>query len=453
MTRNGTTWRAGSRTGRDATPWTRMRAIAAAVLLVLLTTMIAATAGAPASADDLEDQRRKTAAEQAAINAALDRLAADLEGTSAELVQTLAEIEGIKVAVGIATEALLAAEAKLAELQREAAIIAERLVAAETLEASITAQIAEDNARADETRVAIGRMARDAYKGDMAASALSAVLDAESTDDFAEQSALADTALRTQTHALRELEQITGVNRNREARLVAVREEITRLKAEADAKVVEADAVRVQAEAHRAELVALEAEQRAKAAILEAKKAEMLAQQAEYEAQQAALANKLAEIVRLQEEERRRQEAAGGNPGGTNQDRPLGYPVPPVPYITSHYGWRLHPVLGIYRLHAGTDFRAYCGNPIIAARSGTVQWATYLGGYGNQVMLNHGYNNGKSLMSSYNHLTSFAVSSGQSVSKGQVVGYSGTTGTSTACHLHFEVYVGGVTVNPVDYIG
>ena len=51
------------------------------------------------------------------------------------------------------------------------------------------------------------------------------------------------------------------------------------------------------------------------------------------------------------------------------------------------------------------------------------------------------------------HLTSFAVSSGQSVSKGQVVGYSGTTGTSTACHLHFEVYVGGVTVNPVDYIG
>ena len=447
MTRAGATPRTGSRAGRHAPArgWDRMRATAAAVLLMLLTTMLATAAGGPASADDLEEQRRKTAAEQAAIDAALDRLGADLEGTSAELVQTLAEIEGIKVAVGIATEALLAAEAKLAELQREAAIIAERLFAAETLEASITAQIAEDNARADETRVAIGRMARDAYKGDMAASALSAVLDAESTDDFAEQSALAATALRTQTHALREMEQITGVNRNREARLVAVREEITRLKAEADAKVVEADVVRVQAEAHKAELVALEAEQQAKAAFLETKKAEMLAQEEEYKAQQAALASKLAEIIR--------QQAAQNAGGGTNVSRPLGYPVPPVAYITSHYGWRLHPVWGDYRLHAGTDFRAYCGNPIIAARSGTVQWATYLGGYGNQVMLNHGYNNGKSLMTSYNHLTSFAVGTGQSVSKGQVIGYSGTTGTSTACHLHFEVYVGGVTVNPVDYIG
>lgn len=431
----------------------RRRAAVVAVLMALVTTLIASVAIAPASADDLDDRRRKTAAEQAAVNAAMERLEAELEGTSADLVQALADLEGIKVAVGIATEALAAAEARLAELQREAAIIAERLAAAEALEASITEQIAEDVARAEQINVAIGRMARDAHKGDLAASALSALLDAQSTDDFAAQSALADTALRTQTQALRELEQTSGVNRNREARLAAVREEIARLKVEADAKVREADEVRVQAEAHRAELVALEAEQQAKTAFLESKKAELLDQQAEYEAQQAALAAKLAEIVRLQEEERRRQEAAGGNPGGTNQSRPLGYPVPPVPHITSPYGWRLHPVLGIYRLHAGTDFRAFCGNPIIAARSGTVQWATYLGGYGNQVMLNHGYNNGKSLMTSYSHMTSFAVSSGQSVNKGQTIGHSGNTGTSTACHLHFEVYVGGQAVNPVDYIG
>ena len=449
MTQHGTSPRHSQRLGRDAatrpTDRHRLRATAAAILLVLLTSMLAAV-GSPASADDLEDQRQRTAAEVAAVNAALERLASQLEGTSAELVQTLAEIEGIKVAIGIATEALAAAEAKLAELQREAAIIAERLAAAETLEAAITAQIAEDTARADRTKVAIGQMARDAYKGDMTASALTAMLDAESTDDFAEQSALAATALRTQTHALRELEQINGVNRNREARLVAVREEIARLKAEADAKVVEAEAVRVQAEAHKAELVQLEAEQKAKAAALAAKKAEMLAQEDEYRAQQAALARKLADIIR-------QQEAQANSGGGTSQSRPLGYPVPPVPYITSHYGWRLHPVLGIYRLHAGTDFRAYCGNPIIAARSGKVQWATYLGGYGNQIMLNHGYNNGKSLMTSYNHLSKFAVSAGQSVSRGQTIGYSGSTGTSTACHLHFEVYVGGATVNPMTLIG
>lgn len=93
--------------------------------------------------------------------------------------------------------------------------------------------------------------------------------------------------------------------------------------------------------------------------------------------------------------------------------------------------------------------RAYCGTPIYAARSGKVQWAKYYGGFGNQVLINHGSYKGKSLMSSYNHLSSFSVRSGQSVKAGQLLGYSGTTGTSTACHLHFEVYVNGSTVNPM----
>jgi murein DD-endopeptidase MepM/ murein hydrolase activator NlpD len=63
-------------------------------------------------------------------------------------------------------------------------------------------------------------------------------------------------------------------------------------------------------------------------------------------------------------------------------------------------------------------------------------------------MVNHGYWNGNSLMSSYNHMSSFAVSAGQNVSQGQLLGYSGNTGTSAACHLHFEVYVNGATVDP-----
>jgi murein DD-endopeptidase MepM/ murein hydrolase activator NlpD len=114
---------------------------------------------------------------------------------------------------------------------------------------------------------------------------------------------------------------------------------------------------------------------------------------------------------------------------------------------------RFHPVLQYYRLHAGTDFRAYCGTPILAPADGTVLYARYLEGLGNQVLINHGYSSGgSSVMTSANHLTSFAVSSGQQVSRGQVIGYSGTTGTSTACHLHFEVYVNGSTVDPMGWL-
>ncbi|HUX71738.1 MAG TPA: M23 family metallopeptidase, partial [Cellulomonadaceae bacterium] len=118
------------------------------------------------------------------------------------------------------------------------------------------------------------------------------------------------------------------------------------------------------------------------------------------------------------------------------------------------YGWRLQPILKIYRLHAGVDLRAYCNTPIYAGRAGTVQWAKWVNGYGNQVMINHGYVNNSSLMSSYNHMNTVVVSAGQSVAQGQLVGYAGMTGgVSTGCHLHFEAYVNGAVVNPEPLLG
>ncbi|WP_034228323.1 M23 family metallopeptidase, partial [Actinotalea ferrariae] len=136
-------------------------------------------------------------------------------------------------------------------------------------------------------------------------------------------------------------------------------------------------------------------------------------------------------------------------PPASTTSRPFTNPTSIEPiYKTSDYGNRLHPVLGYWRLHAGVDLRTWCGTPIYAAMSGEVVWSRYRGGYGNQVMVNHGYWNDRSLMSSYNHLSSFAVRGGQTVSRGQLLGYSGNTGTSSACHLHFEVYVNGSTVDP-----
>lgn len=430
----------------------RRRSAALAALLTVAVLVV----GLPASADEYDEQRAQTEARQAAVDQAIAQLQDELEDTDAALVEAYVELQGIEAQIVVAQQQLVAAEERLAQLQREAAIIAERLEVAEAEEATITGQIQADTDRADLIRVAIGQMARDAYKGDMAASSLSAVLDAETADEFVEQSALAGTALRTQTQALRDVEQINGVNRNREARLAAVREQITELKAEADAKVVEAEEARAIAARRTVELDELQAEAKAKTELIEQQRANQLRKQQELEAQQAALAADLAEIVRLQEE-RRRQEAeaaraagqAAPSPTGSTADRPFINPTSVSPMVvTSNYGMRLHPILGYVRLHAGTDLRTYCGTPIYAAASGTVQWATYRGGYGNQVLVNHGYWKGAALMSSYNHLTSFAISGGAAVSQGQLIGYSGNTGTSAACHLHFEVYVNGSTVDP-----
>ena len=122
------------------------------------------------------------------------------------------------------------------------------------------------------------------------------------------------------------------------------------------------------------------------------------------------------------------------------------------PYVTSPYGMRVHPVTGVYKLHDGTDFRAYCGTPIRAAAAGRVLWARYRGGYGNQVAIDHGDVGGNALMTSYSHLSRFSASSGERVSTGEVIGYSGSTGYSTACHLHFMVYDDGVRTNPMRFL-
>lgn len=121
--------------------------------------------------------------------------------------------------------------------------------------------------------------------------------------------------------------------------------------------------------------------------------------------------------------------------------------------ISSQYGYRIHPILGYRKLHAGTDFAAPCGTPITASADGTVVTAGWDGGFGNLVVIVHGNVGGGSLATAYAHQSLLAVSAGQQVSRGQVIGYIGTTGTSTGCHLHLETRVAGTPVNPMRYLG
>jgi murein DD-endopeptidase MepM/ murein hydrolase activator NlpD len=129
----------------------------------------------------------------------------------------------------------------------------------------------------------------------------------------------------------------------------------------------------------------------------------------------------------------------------------LSYPVNNT-YVTSPYGMRLHPILHIWELHDGSDFHAPCGTPVYAAAPGRVTSEYYNTGYGNRLFIDHGYVHGVSLWTSYNHLTSFVAHVGEHVNRGELVAYSGTTGYSTACHLHFMVFVNGGTVDPMTWL-
>lgn len=116
--------------------------------------------------------------------------------------------------------------------------------------------------------------------------------------------------------------------------------------------------------------------------------------------------------------------------------------------VSSPYGWRIHPVYKDYRFHYGIDLSAASGTPIYATRSGTVTVAKYSSSAGYYVNVDHG----DGFTSRYLHMTHYIVSVGQKVSAGQVIGYVGSTGVSTGPHLHFSLYLNGVTVNPADYI-
>lgn len=116
----------------------------------------------------------------------------------------------------------------------------------------------------------------------------------------------------------------------------------------------------------------------------------------------------------------------------------------------SPFGYRVSPITGgSGDFHRGQDYVAQCGTSVLAAATGTVTfvgWHQY--GGGNRVVVDHG--NG--LETTYNHLSSFNVTEGQTVSRGDVVALSGTTGASTGCHLHFEVQVNGEVVDPTGWL-
>ena len=216
-------------------------------------------------------------------------------------------------------------------------------------------------------------------------------------------------------------------------------------------------------ESDRAKLVELEKAALAKQAEIEQKKAErnVVLQKAQNDratAMQAieelnASSAQVSAMLKERQAARAAAAAAAQSSGGQGASDnwvqgtgQLGWPVSGE--ITSPYGYRVHPIYGTTIYHSGIDIGVDEGTPVHAADGGVVVWSGWMGGYGYAVVIDHG--NGLSTL--YGHNSQLAVDEGQSVAKGQVISYAGSTGNSTGPHVHFEVRANGDPVDPMGYL-
>ncbi len=231
------------------------------------------------------------------------------------------------------------------------------------------------------------------------------------------------------------------------------RETTERVKAEYEATLEQLGEKQENLEAEKAEL---EEEIAAAVEVINALQNDIDKAKEEYAKAQAAEAAAQASInaiiAQMQaEEEAARQEAANNNQEytgtGSTATGTYIWPCPSCNIVTSTYGMREHPLFGDDRPHTGIDIGAAAGSAVVAADSGTVAVATYSSSYGNYVTIYH--SNGDYTL--YAHMSSLAVTAGQNVTQGDVIGYVGSTGWATGPHLHFEIRVNGSTVNPLSY--
>ena len=414
----------------------------------LLSALLAATIVAPAAADETSERK-------AQVDRSIEHLEHDLQETSTELATALARVEETRAQLTRAQEKVDGARAELAEAQERDAQIAKDLERARQEEAAARRQLAAVVARMEESKAALGAVARRAYLkgGAPGLDEMAVVLEAQSADDLASGAVYARSAMRTESNVVDALDRDRAAVAATTRRLQAKREEVAALKVEAEAQLertrrLEADAAaaaaRVQALLAQAEQAAatLEAEKRAESGRLEGMRAES-----------AKLAAELAERARLARERAAAQSAAGIEGlrwERASRDGRSVLALPVVGRVSSEWGMRKHPVTGVVKLHDGVDFAAPCGTPLAAAAAGEVIWAANRGGYGYQVAIDHGIINGVHVATSYSHLPAggFVVSPGQQVHRGQVVGHVGSTGYSTGCHLHLMVYVDGLPTDP-----
>jgi murein DD-endopeptidase MepM/ murein hydrolase activator NlpD len=404
---------------------------------VLLLTAVVLWAPFASAEDDLKDKQKN-------VQRQIDHANDDLGESSAALAK--------------ATRSLRVAQASLAKAEKALNATRVELAAAAAKDAQMQAQLDQAVAALETARVQLAQGRADVARQKQALAELVTSIYEQGDPrliGFAAIAMAGDPGDMTRAIAFNE------AYTNRENSVLDAVEEAERRLAEREAAVEQHKAVIAANRAQAAEnLKAKQAlEQRAAAQAAQVKSLVSQRSSAQSAASRIAshdraiLANLKKQEQRISAElAQRAREALAQGGGGGNRGGFLDYPVNGP--ITSPYGYRRHPIFGDMRLHNGVDFGASCGQKMYASANGTVvakgggDWDPS----GNYLYIDHGAHAGVGLSTSYSHAISYVVSVGQRVSRGQLVGYVGSTGWSTGCHLHFTVKENGVNVDPMRWL-
>jgi len=424
--------------------WLIATALASALGVLATTASTPQTpAAAAAPSTDPDDRRDDLKDRKADVNDRLHGAHSDLDESSAQLQAAVLAMTSAQTKLAAAQEVLDRTRGQLKAAEALDQLMQERLADAEQRLAAAEDALADARHAVTDAEDKLADFVVASYEyGSPGLVSLGIVLEGGSPSEYGERISLADSVADAQASVIDELEATETLSKAREAAVEALRDEVAKRRAEAAENLDRKIELEAQAEAQTREVEALVAERvAAEQAAGQAKQID-LQRIEELEAKREEIKDRLARIA----ERMNGPDIQVNNSGGW-----LSYPVSDT-YITSPYGMRFHPILHYWKLHDGTDFGAGCGTPVYAAASGSVVSAYYDSAYGNRITISHGNVNGVGLATSYNHLTSFAASNGEHVERGELIGYAGTTGWSTGCHLHFMVYENGSTVDPMSWL-
>ncbi|WP_327640678.1 M23 family metallopeptidase [Kribbella sp. NBC_00482] len=443
----------------------RQTAVAACCLVLSLSAgVLAAVPSAPSA----EAKPPDPVAKKKQLDAQLGQQKADLDDASDQLGKSVAAYNQSVVKYQAVQVRYAAAQGQLAAAKAADAVAAGKLAAAEAALRTAVSDVEAGEKLIAEKRSVAGRAVRSAYQQQNSLVGLSIALRGAAPADIATGMQVQRNVFGIQSNAITNLNNAQAQLASKRVKVAAAEKESEVARAEAAATVKRVTELTKQVAADRAEAAAIA---KVKLTAFKAAEKEKNTELAQYnsllrernrveqlliaraKAEKAAAARRKAAAEKAERakarKENRKPRDIPDDPPSSGGGR-LAYPV--SSYITSPYGMRFHPVLHYWKLHDGTDFRAPCGTPIRAAADGKVTDKYYNGGYGNRLFVSHGVMGGSSITTVYNHLSRYKAGVGERVQKGEIIGYAGTTGYSTGCHLHFMVYQDGRVVNPMKWL-
>ncbi len=427
----------------------------------------------PASADQLDDRKQQLTGQLAGANDALGE-------SSKALEDALATLKSSQTDLASAQAALQATQDKVTAAKAEDARLAEELRRSQAALDTATAAVEAGQQAIDAQRSTIGEIAREQVQQQHNLMGVAILVQQGSASGLQTRIQLSTTMMETNSAQLDRLNELQAQLEQAKATQAAATARVAADRAASAQVVVSLNTLQAAQSDQQAKLAAAVAADQSARTTAQAEVAkdtqayqDLSSERDKVNADIAARDEAARKAAEAQAEADRKareaavQAAASSGSGGSGSNASAGSKTgssgatssnkvssaglaSPIPgaSITSPYGMRVHPITGVYKLHDGTDFGAGCGTPVRAAASGKVSQRYYNAGYGNRLFLDHGSLNGVRTVTSYNHLSSYAVSVGQTVTQGQVIGYVGSTGYSTGCHLHFMVWRNGTMVNP-----